>query len=254
MLKTQREKTILKQGLMVLGAMVALYFFVLSPFLREENTVLDEELERKTSEVKKYIARTGSLPSKEGFDKLEKEKSALEEKLQNLVDFADPEKVRMSESNTEPGLYFIDKLHGVLKKFTENTASGAAKLPENLGFGDGLPKEGMVDLLLRQLETVEFSMDTLLKSERIEFTAIKPLKSIDYIEPLSKEVFYTELPIQISIKTNTKTLIDLLLQLKNQSPIVSVKELHIKTSDLASGDIEASLVLSTFKVARKVKR
>jgi len=108
----------------------------------------------------------------------------------------------------------------------------------------------MVDTLLRQLETAEFVVDILLKSELIEFSAIKPLKSIDYIEPLSKEVFYTEIPVQISIRTDTETLIDLLLELKNQSPVVSVKEVHIKSSDMETGDIEASLVLSTFRVAR----
>jgi hypothetical protein len=250
MLKTQREKAILKQGLIILGIMVGLYFFVLSPFLKEGSSILDEELERKTEEIKKYIARTGSLPSKEGFDKMEKQKSILEEKLQELVNFVDPEKARMSESNTEAGLYFIERLHSSIKEFSEEAGSNDIKLPENLGFGDGLPKERMVDTLLRQLESVEFVVGTLLKSKHIEFTAIKPLKSIDYIEPLSKEIFYTELPVQISIKTDTKTLIELLLQLKNQSPLVSLKELHIKSSDLASGDIEASLVLSSFKVAK----
>lgn len=250
MLKTPREKMILKQGLIVIGIMAGLYFFVVSPFLKEGSSILDDELERKTSDIKKYIARTGSLPSKESFDNAEKEKSILEDKLKGLIDFVDPEKMRISESSTEAGLYFIEKLHGSMKKFSEAASLSGAKIPENLGFGDGLPKERMVDTLLRQLEIVELVMDTLLKSEKVEFSAIKPLKAIDVIEPLSKEVFYTEIPVQISIKTDTKTLMGLLLELKNKSPIVSVKEMHIKSSDMVVGDVEVSLVLSTFKVAR----
>lgn len=250
MLKSSREKAILKQGVIAVGVIAALYFFALSPFLKEGSSILEEELERKTGDIKKYITRTGSLPSKDGFDKLEKQNEAIENELRELADFVDPEKKRISEASTEASLYFIERLHASMKRFSDEAASSGIKIPENLGFGDGLPKERMVDTLLRQLEAVEFVVDVLLKSELIEFSAIKPLKSIDYIEPLSKEVFYTEIPVQISIKTDTETLIDLLLELKNQSPVVSVKEVHIKSSDMETGDIEASLVLSTFRVAR----
>ena len=254
MLKSAKEKTILKQGLMVVGIMAGLYLFVFSPFMKEGSSILDEELERKTSEIKRYITRTGALPSKESFGKLEKEKGSLEEGLQELVDFVDPEKVRISESSSEAGLYFIERLHSSMKKFSDKTASGKVNLPENLGFGGGLPKEGMVDTLLRQLETIELVIDILLEGERIEFSAIKPLKSIDYIEPLSKEIFYTELPVQILMKTDTRSLVNLLLELKNRSPILSVKEVHIRSSESDTGDIEASLVLSTFRVARMTQQ
>ena len=250
MFKTPREKVILKQGLIIAGIMTLLYVFVLSPFLKEGSSILDEELERKSTDMKKYIMRTGSLPSKESFDKLEKENLKLEKKLEELLDFVDPKKTRISESDTEAGLYFIERLHSSIKKFSEEKASLEIKIPENLGFGDGLPKNSMVDTFLRQLETVEFALNTLLESEHIEFSAIKPLKSIDYIEPLSKDVLYSELPVQISVKTDTETLIDLLVELKNQSPVVSVKEIHIKSSGLDDDNIEASLVLSTFRVAR----
>ena len=250
MLKSPREKAILKQGVIAVGVIAALYFFVLNPFLKEGSSILEEELERKTEDIKKYITRTGSLPSKEGFDKLEKQNEAIDNELKELADFVDPEKKRISEANTEASLYFIEKIHASMKRFSNEAESSEIKIPENLGFGDGLPKDRMVDTLLRQLETVEFAVDVLLKSELIEFSAIKPLKSIDYIEPLSKEVFYTEIPVQISIRTDTETLVDFLLELKNQSPVVSVKEVHIKSSGMETGDIEASLVLSTFRVAR----
>lgn len=250
MLKLGKEKTILKQGLLIIGIMLGLYIFVVNPFLREGSSILDEELERKISEIKRYITRTGSLPSKESFDKLEKEKLVLEKRLRELIDFVDPEKMRFSKSNSEAGLYFIERLHSSIKGFSKQPGLKDVKLPENLGFGDGLPKEGMVELLLRQLETVELVVDILLKSEGIEFSTIKPLKSADYIESLSKDIFYTELPVQVSIKTDTKTLINLLVELKNKSPVVSVKEMHIKSSESDTSSIEINLVLSTFEVKR----
>ena len=248
MLKTQKEKTILRQGLIALGAIALIYIFVLSPFLGDGSSILDDELDRKGADIKKYIARTGSLPSKESFKKLESQTLELEEKFTELVDFIDPEKTRIAQSTTEAGLYFIDKLHSSMKKFSDTAEAKSISLPENLGFGDGLPKESMVDTLLRQLVT-----GILLENDAIEFTAIKPLKSIDYIESLSKEVLYSEIPVQISMKIDTGALISLLLELKNASPVVSVKEMHVKSGDLDSDKIEVSLVMSTFNIARVIE-
>ena len=250
MLKTAKEKLVLKQGFIIVGIMAAFYFFVLNPFLKEGNSILDEELERKVAEIKRYISRTGSLPSKKSFDRMEKETLGLEKKSKELIDFVDPEKVRISESSSEAGLYFIERLHSSIKNFSEKVDLKEIKLPENLGFGDGLPKESMVETLLRQLEAIELVVGILLEAETIEFFVIKPLRAIDYIEPLTKEAFYTELPVQFSIRTDTEVLVDLLLKLKNESPILSVKEIHVRSGGFGTNDIEASLVLSTFMVAR----
>ena len=250
MLKTGREKIILKQGLIVLGIIAGLYFFVLSPFLRDEGTLLDEELERKTIEINRYIKRTGALPSKESFERLNKERGRLEGQLDKILDFIDPEKTRVSDTSTEAGLYFIERLHDSIKNFTEKGESKGIKLPENLGFGDGFPKESMVDMLLRQLEIVEFALDTLLDSDNVEIYSIKPLRFSDYIEPLTKDILYTELPVELSFKAPTKVLAELLVGLKNVSPIVSVKEMHIKSNDVDRGFVEVGLVLSAFKTVK----
>lgn len=250
MLKLAREKTVLKQALVVVGIMIVLYFFVLSPFLKEGSSILDEELERKGAEVKRYISRTGSLPSKESFDRMEKEMLTTEDKLKELIDFVDPETVRISESSSEAGLYFIERLHSSIKKFSEKADLKDVKLPENLGFGDGLPKESMVEILLRQLEAIELVVDILLEADTIEFFAIKPLKAIDYIEPLGKGLFYSELPVQFFVRTDTETLINLLVKLKNESPMFSIKEIHVRSGSPDTKDIETSLVLSTFMIER----
>ncbi|MCX5692695.1 MAG: Amuc_1100 family pilus-like protein [Candidatus Omnitrophica bacterium] len=253
MFKTPREKNILKQGLIIFAVLAGIYIFFLSPFLREGRSIIDEELERKISDMKRFITLTGTVPSKESFAKMEKEKNSLEEKFSDLVDFVDPKKARLSEKNAEAGLYFIEKLHSTMKKFESDSAAKGVKLPENLGFGDGLPKDNMVPVLLRQLEIIEFVVEILLKNGGSDVYALKPLKSIENIEPVSKKLFYTELPIQISIKTGTKTLMNLLLELKNASPVISVKELHVKSIEPDSGDVEISLVLSSFMVAREEK-
>lgn len=250
MLKSGRERLILKQGLIVLGILAGVYIFFLSPFLKEGRSIMDEELERKTGEIKRFITLTGSLPSKESFSKLEKGKLALEQKFSSLVDFIDPEKPRISGKDTEAGLYFIEKLHSTMKKFELEAGAKGAKLPENLGFVDGLPKDNMVTVLLRQLEIIEFAAGVLLKSQNSNIYALKPLKPIEYIESVSKGLFYTELPVQISIKTDTKAFIDLLLELKNASPAISVKELHVKSIEPASGEVEISMVLSSFMITR----
>ncbi len=251
--KTGKEKLIIKQGLIAVAVIAGVYIFFISPFLREGGSIMDEELDRKISEMKRSINLTGTVPSKESFAKMEKAKASLEEKFSGLEDFVDPKKPRLSEKNTEAGLYFIEKLHSTVKKFELDAGTKVAEFPENLGFGDGLPKDNMVPVLLRQLETIEFAVEKLLKSDRSDITGLKPLKSIEYIEPVSKALFYTELPVQISVKTDTKTFLNLLLELKNASPVISVKELHVKSIEPDTGDVEISLVLSTFMIARADK-
>lgn len=253
MFKTQKEKTILKQGLIALAVAAGIYIFFLSPFLRESKTIIDEELERKIGDMKRFITLTGTVPSKESFFRMEKEKDSLEENFLGLADFVDPKKTRMSEKNSEAGLYFIEKLHSTIKKFESESSAKGMKLPENLGFGDGLPKDNMVPVLLRQLEIIEFTVGILLKNEGSDVYGLKPLKSIEYIEPVSKKLFYTELPVQISVKTDTRTFMNLLLELKNASPVISVKELHVKSIEPDSGDTEVSMVLSSFMVEREEK-
>lgn len=253
MFKSARGKIILRQALIIIGVLAGVYILVLNPFLKEGSNILDEELERKTLEVNRYITRTGALPSKEGFEKLEKDMQISESKLQQLIDFVDPEKTRIPDTGTEAGLFFIERLHSSIKKISDQHDVAVLKLPENLGFGGGLPKEGMVDVLLRQLETVEAALGVLLKKGNVEFYAIKPLKSIEYRDSFTKEIFYSELPVQISIKTNTDTLINLLVELKNATPVVSVKELHIKSGQAGTKDIEASFVLSAFSVVRSLE-
>jgi len=42
-----------------------------------------------------------------------------------------------------------------------------------------------------------------------------------------------------------------LLEFKNASPVISVKELHVKSIEPESGGLEISLVLSSFMAARE---
>ncbi|MFA5388137.1 MAG: GspMb/PilO family protein [Candidatus Omnitrophota bacterium] len=253
MAKMPKEKNMLKQGLIILAALAGIYIFFLSPFLKEGNSIIDEELERKISDMKKFITLTGTVPSRESFEKMGKERDMLKEKFSSLVEVVDPKKTRLPEKNAEEGLYFIEKLHSTMKKFELASAGKELKLPENLGFGDGLPKDSQVPVLLRQLETIEFAIDILLNNNGSDVYALKPLKPIETIEPVSKKLFYTELPVQLSMKTDTKTLMNLLLGLKNASPVISVKELHIKSIEPDSGELEVSLVLSTFMVEKEEK-
>jgi hypothetical protein len=245
-LKSGREKTVLKQGLIIMGILGGIYIFLINPFLKEGGAIIDEELDKKTMEIKRYITLTGSLPSKEGFNKLDIQGKALEKAYTELVDFIDPKSKLSLEPNQEAGLYFIERLHSVVKKFETDTNSKGTKLPENLGFGDGMPKDNMVDIFLRQLDTMEYVIGSLLKNDIVEINTLKPLKAIEYTDPMTKELFYSELPIQISMKVNSQGLAGFLFELKNAKPVIAVKEVHIKNNE-DNLILDATLVLSSFK-------
>jgi hypothetical protein len=71
MAKPGRDKILLKQGIAALVVLAGIYIFFLSPFLKESRSIIDEELERKISDMKRFITLTGTVPSRESFAKME---------------------------------------------------------------------------------------------------------------------------------------------------------------------------------------
>ncbi len=100
-------------------------------------------------------------------------------------------------------------------------------------------------LLLRQLDIIELACDTLLSEGISQISSLKPLKPIERTDEKTDKLFLKEVPVQITLKSDTAVFIKLLLKLKENSPVVAVTEMHIK-SDEELGLIEASLVLSSF--------
>lgn len=206
---------------------------------------MDEELEKKVKEIKRFIRESGSMPSKEYYLKLESENKELLSTFEKFKDFIDPKIDKPPKDSSEAGLYFTERLHALVKKVESLSSPKGIKVPENLGFSEALPKKEMVPILLRQLDIVELACDTLLSEGANQISSVKPLKPIERMDEKTNKLFLKEAPVQITLRCDTAVLVKFLLKLKDSSPVITVTEMHIK-SDEESGLIEASLVLSSF--------
>lgn len=244
--KTQRQSVYLKQGIFILLILGALYLLIINPFLKEGRSLLDEELEKRLKDVKRFIRESGTMPSKEYFLKLESENKELEESFLRFKNFIDAKVSNVSlEDSAEVGLYFTERLHELAKRIGGLSNEKGIKVPENLGFSESLPKETLVPILLRQLEMVELACDTLLKEGTDEISSLKPLKPIDHIDPKTGKLFLKEVPVQIGLRCNTPAFVKFLIKLRESSPVIAVTEMHVK-SDEEAGVIEANLIFSSF--------
>ncbi len=245
MAKVQTKNVFLKQGIFILLILGALYFLVINPFLKEGRSLLDEELEKRLKDVKRFIRESGTIPSKEYFFKLDTENKKLEEEFLKFKNFIYAEVSNMPEDSAEAGLYFTERLHELSKRIGGLSSEKGIKVPENLGFSESLPKEALVPILLRQLEMVELACDTLLTEGTDAVSSLKPLKPIDHIDPKTGKLFLKEVPVQIGLRCNTSVFIKFLIKLRESSPVIAVTEMHVK-SDEEAGLIETNLILSSF--------
>lgn len=245
MLKVQKQNVFLKQGIFILLSLGALYFLIIAPFLKEGRSLLDEELEKKIKDVKRFIRESGTMPSKEYFFELESENKELEAQFLTFKGLIDAKVGNMPEGSAEAGLYFTERLHELAKRIGGVSSEKGIKVPENLGFSESLPKEALVPVLLRQLEMVELACNTLLFEGTDEISSLKPLKPIDRIDPKTGKLFLKEVSVQIGLRCNNSTFVKFLIKLRESSPMIAVTEMHVK-SDEEAGLIEASLVLSSF--------
>lgn len=243
--KAQKQNIFLKQATVLFLILLGLYLFLINPFLKEGKNILDEELEKKIKEVKRFIRESGAMPSKEYYLKLESENKELKESFVKFKDFIDPKKEELPSDSSEAGLYFTERLHSLVKKIEGLSSQKGIKVPENLGFSETFPKQEQVPVLLRQLDIIELACDALLSEGISQLSSLKPLKPIERMDEKTDKLFLKEVPVQITLKCETAVFVKLLLKLKESSPVVAVTEMHIK-SDEESGLIEASLVLSSF--------
>ncbi len=102
--KPPKQNIFLKQATVLFLILLGLYFFLINPFLKEGKNILDEELEKKIKEVKRFIRESGAMPSKDYFLKLETENKELEETFVKFKDFIDSKKEKLPSDSSEATL------------------------------------------------------------------------------------------------------------------------------------------------------
>ena len=188
------------------------------------------------------------MPKEEFVQALEDYLRRYERNYKQLKEFIDPAREYLPEGTQEAGLYFIEQLHITTKRLNRQANTLKIKIPDSFGFSEQLPEDAAdVVLLLKELDIVDRITTLLMEKGVKEISLVKPLSALEQRDGATQELFYRELPLQLSFSCNSSTLVNFLYQMKNFSPALFVKDIIIKRQEGLSLQVE--MLLSRLVVA-----
>ncbi len=243
-------KTLIKQFSIVVSVFLVLYVILVRPLAQQGMRVLDEQINEAVIQLEKYIPESekGVLPKEEFVQTLEASLLRYKRNYGQLKEFIDPAREYLPEGTQEAGLYFIEQLHITTKRLNRQGNTLKIKIPDSFGFSEEMPEDAAdVALLLKELDIVD-RITTLLMEEGVkEISLVKPLSVLEQRDEVTQELFYRELPLHLSFLCNSSTLVNLLYQMKNFSPVLFIKDIIIKRQEGLSLQVE--ILLSRLIVA-----
>jgi hypothetical protein len=237
-------KGFIRQASIIVFIILALYLALVRPLAKQSVNMLQSQIDETIDELEHFIPAEGKglLPTKESVAFLDNRIAQNMRNYQDLKNFIDPVKEYLPSEAEEGGLYFIEQLHITRKRLRRQANTLKIEIPETFGLSEEMPENAEnVELLLRELDLVA-TVTTLLLEEGVhEISLIKPLPSVQHRDMETQRVFYSRLPLQLSFLCDSATLIKLLYQMKNVSPVLVVKDIVIKKTEGPSLRVEILL-------------
>lgn len=234
-------KGLIRQSSLILFVILALYLALVRPLARQGVNILQGQIDETVIQLGKYLPKKSGivLPTEENVRVLQKNLAQEEQNYQELKGFLDPAGAYLPEGTQEAGLYFIEQLHITNKQLSRQANTLKIRVPSNFGFSEQMPEDTEnVELLLKELDIVN-RLTTLLMEEGVEeISLVKPLSPLEQRNKKTEKLFYRELPIQLSFLCNSATLVKLLYQLKNFSPVLIIKDIIIRKAQGLSLQVE----------------
>jgi len=243
-------KGLVRQFSLVLFIVLVLYLTLVRPLAIQAVNVLQAQIDESVIQLEGYLSKAGEgpLPTEESQRRLKAVLAQEEQNYRSLVNFIDPPKVYLPEGTEEAGLYFIEQLHITAKRLKRQASTLKLDIPERFGFSEEMPADTEdVGLLLKKLDLVDRVTTLLMEQGVEEISLVKPLSPIEQRDPRTKELFYRQLPIQLSFLCDSSALVKVLYQMKNFSPVLVVKDIIIKRAEGQSLQVE--MLLSGLEVS-----
>jgi len=207
---------------------------------RAENVQEDiDDIEKTLSRsLKKY----GTLPT---LKRVTQEKSTLEQMQQNygtLQGFATVRPINPPEDVIERGVYFKKQLFLAHKGIKELARKKDIDIPSTIGFGEALPSDSEVSVLLRKLETVSSVLKVLISKNVKNITVVKMLDDVQHATSDGKVLPAREVAVRIDTNCSQGSIVQILNEVGNMKPFLVVRDISIK--NFKEGMLEASFVFS----------
>jgi hypothetical protein len=237
-----REETRFIQRIIifVIFPLMACIFF--SFWLAGRNAKVTERIENIEKSLEVSLKKYGTIPTLKKVSAEKAEHKSLLGEYETLKTFATVKPISPPQEVIEKGVYFKKQLFLAQKSISELAAKKGIHVPATIGFGESLPSDKEVSLLLRKLETIS-SIVRVILNENIE--AITVIKQLDDVRPKTsqgRELPGTEISFRIDINCSRSSIVPILHQIGLIKPFVVIKDISAKNfkDDL----LEVSLICS----------
>lgn len=206
--------------------------------------MLQSQIEEAVIQLEEYIPEkdAGLLPTEENVLALKTHLAQDKQNYQALKKLIDPDKTYLPENTQEAGLYFIEQLHITTKRLRRQANTLKIKIPDTFGFSEEMPEDPeSVELLLKELDIADRITGLLMEQGVEEISLVKPLTVLEQREQETQKLFYRELPVQLSFLCDSASLLKILYQIKNFSPVLIMKEVIIRRAEGLSLQVEMLL-------------
>jgi hypothetical protein len=193
---------------------------------RAENA--QERIDDMKNTLAQSLKKYGTLPT---FQKVNDEQELYKEMEKNftvLKSVATVRPINAPDDVIEQGVYFKKQLFLTQKGLTELANKKEIEIPNTLGFGEALPSDNEVSLLLRKLETVGAAMRLLLDNNVKSVTVVKLLDDLTHKGESESKVLAREIAVRIDVNCTQASLMQVLNQAVNVKPFLVVRDISIK--------------------------
>jgi len=196
---------------------IIFYFTHLRGFL---TVYKDTKIELAEKENIYYRFKGKGIDPSEIVRELADKKRKLEREYQTIRSFAGSRELELSEDIVDPGLYFRSTLYKAQKEIGEIALERKINLPPNLGFSEReVPSAESARLLLKQLAITQFLLEAFFNSageeSKVSVSSVTPLDFVEVTSREREELFYVELPVMVSLRTDMETFVKLLYEVKS---------------------------------------
>lgn len=203
---------------------------------------MEEMINVLDTRVSRYVRKKGGLPSLKKLMKMKAEAKQVESDYEQLLNMSVVRPVMPPEDVIEKGVYFKKKLYMTEKKLFTKAEQSSIKMPDNIGFGEALPSEKDVPLLLRKLEMVDSLLSELLKFNPDSINLVKILDDRKFYTAENNDLPFTEIAVRVDAEATLKASINFLDAVRSIEPMLSVRDFNMKV--LKDGLFEISFVFS----------
>ncbi|MBU1863281.1 MAG: hypothetical protein KKH94_06445 [Candidatus Omnitrophica bacterium] len=217
--------------------------------LSSTSETLQGRIKEEEQKIAGYFLKNNTMPTTRRVSEAREKLGSFDEAFQTIASFSTVPPILPPEDVIEKGVYFKKQLYVAKKGLNALAAKNEIDIPDTLGFGEVLPTEREVPLLLRKLETINKVMTIILENNVKLITVVKLLDDQHFTDIQGNEIPFMEIGGRIDVNCTHEDLTRILHAIGALKPFIVIKSLG--TKKIKDDILETSFIFSRFIMIEK---